>query len=353
MSDSTHPPASVGPGDIAHHRTLDDDAVQPVVFPAIAGGAPAPEGRGRQSALIRGGADEAKPPTWGRAGESAVSGFRFPRFAEPKPRSSRFNKPRFDGNADLNRPGQSSAPAPAPPTGRMDASRRDPYRAPHPEPGRSQAPPSPATPSDTPAVDTRPRDEELRAALEAQAADLTRRELAVAEKEREIDAATADFEERFAGKIEELQDAIEHVVALRQERAIQTREARQLVVELAMQVAEVLVGESIAADPEQVEGLARRALEPFHADAEVDDIVVRTSPRTHEALTIAGATEIDLPAGSVKVIRDETLSGMGVVVESPRLVVEGRVEQRLGEVRRALLEEIGQLPDDEDEGEAR
>ena len=349
MSDSTFPPQTLDPTDVGHHRAREPE-VRRVAFPEVKGGhhpsRPSPEESA--SAILRGVA-ELPTPRWGSATAAEAGPLRFPRFAEPQRRGSRFNRPRFDENVSLTR-------SSAPPSSSADRAveRRDAPRdarsLPNPEPGSLSSPPpsmsAPSSSTDEASSPTRARDEELRAALEARAGELTQREQAIAERERELDEQAASTQAEAEELTHELSQALEAALEAGRAQSARLREARKLVVVLATQVAEVLLGEALEAEPERVEELARRALEPFAASGELEDVVVRASPATYAALTIAGATEIELAGGDVQVIPDESLSGQGVVVESPRLVIEGRVEQRLGEIRRALLEDVGQLPDE-------
>ena len=125
----------------------------------------------------------------------------------------------------------------------------------------------------------------------------------------------------------------EHVTA--RSRALMAVEEQLL--ELAVQLAEVIVEYEITRDP-QIHGvLVRAALAAIEG---TQPSVVRASRAAHAAIVETfGEPTVQVDGTSVSIVLDARLEGLGVVVESHDSRVDGRVAERLRAALRAMQDE--------------
>ncbi len=126
---------------------------------------------------------------------------------------------------------------------------------------------------------------------------------------------------------------VEHATAGR--RALAAVEAQLL--ELAVQLAEVLVEREITREPELLGTLARSALASLEG---IEPTSVRASRASYSAIVDTfGDPHIEFEGVPVRVVLDTKLEGVGVVVEGPDSRVDGRVGERLRSALRAMQDE--------------
>ncbi len=166
-------------------------------------------------------------------------------------------------------------------------------------------------------------DEELQA-LEAERA-------ALAEERTALEAARATLDaqrERLELVIGELGTA--------QSRAL--NEAKQTLIDLAVGVAEVIVGRELERDASAHEHLARVALSTLGDAAGVE---LRGSPEAYDLLVeVLGAPEVVYRGARVPLLKDETIDGLGFLATAGRTRVDGRIAERTAAVHEALLHEL-------------
>jgi type III secretion protein L len=170
-------------------------------------------------------------------------------------------------------------------------------------------------------------------ALLAEAAETASRLGAEAADER----ASTLREAARAGREEGLASAAAALarVALAREQRLQALEEEVGVV--ALEVARLLLGSELAAAPERVLDLARRALRPVRDRREV---VLRLNP-ADVPLVRAGQGELVAHlsrAPGLSLREDAAVARGGVVVETEAGSVDARVEAQLALLERALLE---------------
>lgn len=113
-------------------------------------------------------------------------------------------------------------------------------------------------------------------------------------------------------------------------------EVEDELVGLAVEIARALLGEELSARPDLHRALVRNALTLLGPG---ETPRVRLSREAHDALVDAfGSSRIEVDGQRLDVIADPTLHGPGAVLDSGASRVDGLVETRLAEVRRALLE---------------
>lgn len=106
--------------------------------------------------------------------------------------------------------------------------------------------------------------------------------------------------------------------------------------QLAVDIATVLVEDEIANRPDLHRSLVRSALSSVDPDT---DVRVRASRATYEGLLEAfDSATVDSGRGRVQVELDDTLEGLGVVVQAGGATIDGRVHRRLETLRRALVD---------------
>jgi flagellar assembly protein FliH len=119
---------------------------------------------------------------------------------------------------------------------------------------------------------------------------------------------------------------------------------RHIVVELAMQIAERLIGREVAADPDALASIVERSLELFEA---LEAPIVLLAPADREILDAGGAPELQRLAGECELQfeTDASLDPGDVRVRNGNVQVDGRVSELL----RRLREELAQTLDVEEE----
>lgn len=107
--------------------------------------------------------------------------------------------------------------------------------------------------------------------------------------------------------------------------------------DLAIEVAEALIEKEVEADPKLHSALARAALQSLGDSTQV---TLRTSPEGFEAITSAlGGTDVEVRGVRVQIVADQTIPGLGCVVDGDNVRVDASVSERLRAVRRAFEEE--------------
>jgi Flagellar assembly protein FliH len=125
----------------------------------------------------------------------------------------------------------------------------------------------------------------------------------------------------------------EHLTA----RARALRAVEEQLLDLAVQLAEVLVEHEIARDPQVHAVLARAALAALEGDHAG---VVRASPAALAAIVETfGEARIEVDGAQRDIVLDTRLDGLGVVVEGADARVDGRVAERLRSALRAMQDE--------------
>lgn len=147
----------------------------------------------------------------------------------------------------------------------------------------------------------------------------------------------------IAEQLLETAGAIEERAALREAAAALTR-ARETVLanveaellELAVDIATVLIEDELATRPALHRTLVRAALAAVEPG---DGVKVRASRATYEALLEAfDSATVDHGARRVQVELDDTVEGLGAVVQAGGGRVDGRVHIRIEALRRVLLD---------------
>lgn len=123
-------------------------------------------------------------------------------------------------------------------------------------------------------------------------------------------------------------------LALSERRAF--LEAEESMLRLSVEIARALIDDELSARPELHRSLVRAAIAAIGDDGPVR---VRASRNAYEAiLDHFGTAKLDVEGARVDISLDAALDGLGVVVDRGEARVDGRVEARLEEVRRALVE---------------
>ena len=163
-------------------------------------------------------------------------------------------------------------------------------------------------------------------------------------------------EEAFAaGREEGLREAVARLepgaralqraaAELAAQRVSWLRAQRGLLVELAVSVAERIVGESLAADPERI---GRRLASVLEASEPNEPAVVSLNPQDHAA--IAGLPGVAPNGDTVELVADTSLAPGDVSVSQGATTIDARVSTLLGEARQRLagLESVSELRDAE------
>lgn len=107
--------------------------------------------------------------------------------------------------------------------------------------------------------------------------------------------------------------------------------------DLAVAIAEVLIGRAIEREPALHAALACAALDAIGRSREV---VLHASRASHDAIVEAfGENVVELEGVRVQVRLDPAIDGLGCIVEDGASRVDGRVTERLRAVRRAFEDE--------------
>lgn len=105
---------------------------------------------------------------------------------------------------------------------------------------------------------------------------------------------------------------------------------------LALAIARHLVMRELVADPSILEGLVSRGLEQIKPDGPIN---VRLNPEDYAQLESGFDCLTTLETGPVRWLSDETVGRGGFVMETPRRLVEGRVEDALRRIYERLVYE--------------
>jgi hypothetical protein len=107
--------------------------------------------------------------------------------------------------------------------------------------------------------------------------------------------------------------------------------------DLAIEVASALVERELEAAPELHAALARAALASL---GDCSHVTLRTSHDGYQTICSAfGGEEVDVRGVRVHVIADDTIPGLGCVLDGENVRVDATVSERLRAVRRAFAEE--------------
>jgi flagellar biosynthesis/type III secretory pathway protein FliH len=182
--------------------------------------------------------------------------------------------------------------------------------------------------------------EPLLAAAEARAEGILRGAEVEASRIRAAasdEVAAARVEAAAAGRAEGLARAAAALALAADVREAKLAELDAAVVEVALDIARRVVGRELAASPDTVVELARRAL---RAAAGGGDITLRIAPgdagRLHGA---DDALRAIVQRGALTIAEDPSLASGEVVVESAGGRVDARVDAQLEQFRRALQAE--------------
>lgn len=165
----------------------------------------------------------------------------------------------------------------------------------------------------------------------------------------ELEAERASLEalrEDLENAREEAREMTRRLAEQAAELAITRREAvlalDTRVVELAMVVAETIVGHAARRDAELASRFVREALQQL---TDAPRAVVRAAPSAAAALyDVLGGDRGELEGVHLELKRDATLEGFDCVVETPSQRVDARVRERLDAIARALLAEVASDP---------
>jgi flagellar biosynthesis/type III secretory pathway protein FliH len=103
---------------------------------------------------------------------------------------------------------------------------------------------------------------------------------------------------------------------------------------LALAIAEALVEREVERDPLLHKRLALTALAVVQG---AETATLRCAPESYDAVVGAfGADEIDVGGTRARVLRDETLVGLGVMVDAGATRVDGTLRERLHDAWRAI-----------------
>lgn len=168
----------------------------------------------------------------------------------------------------------------------------------------------------------------------------------------ELDAERAALEalrEEVEGEREEARAMARRFAELAAELAVARHEATKgldgRVVELAMVVAEALVGECVRRDHETALRFVREALSHL---AETPRAIVRAAPGAAAVLfDLLGGERAELDGVQLELKRDAALEGHDCIVETASQRVDGRVRERLDAIGRALFAEVAREPEEE------
>lgn len=136
-------------------------------------------------------------------------------------------------------------------------------------------------------------------------------------------------------------------LALARNEALSEVEGQLL--DLAVRIAEVIVEHEVQSHPELHQRLVGAALDCIAGEREVQ---LHVSEATYAVLNeIHGGAQFERAGVTVRMLKKPGLPGLGCVVESGHVRVDGRVTQRLQAMRRAFEEERRRLAEGDGTGE--
>ncbi|MEM9193874.1 MAG: FliH/SctL family protein [Myxococcota bacterium] len=154
-------------------------------------------------------------------------------------------------------------------------------------------------------------------------ADLTSQAAETEVLRHELDAA----KQAFAQAAAELATA----------RARTILDAEETLVELAVDIAGAVLEQALDVEDHH-RTLARAAISAL---GEAEEVILRTSTEGYEVLRdVYGEDKLAVGSTRVTLRSDPSLTGLGCIAESPDATVDGRIDARLQNVRRALADEV-------------
>jgi flagellar biosynthesis/type III secretory pathway protein FliH len=289
--------------------------------------------------------EEVRVPPWMAAPAAATRAAAFPELDEAPARPVRFGElgprpaPTGEGTAAGGEAPEPPAPDedPAPAEGaRVEAAPPSPPPAENP---RSLVPPPPRSPTRPPPR----RDAVLEAHKKAETERLQ------AEAQAAVDQAREELEAHFAQIVEEerrgFAEALAELPGLRDAALRELAPAlEEPMLELALGIAEILVGEAARRDRALAARLVREALGALAERGVEGDVRLRVSPETKATLD-EGDTRLRYGDAEVTVLEDPSLEGLGAVALAGELRVDGTLGGRFEAIREAVLEEHRREPE--------
>ncbi|MHB9093033.1 MAG: FliH/SctL family protein [Eubacteriales bacterium] len=141
-------------------------------------------------------------------------------------------------------------------------------------------------------------------------------------------------EQEYFNKIEEAQNLVEKAHKERQEVIVGSEDE---IVQLAIAVARKVIGHELAANPDTIVDIVKRAIQKV---TDREELTIRVNPDNLDC-AINSQDEITQSVKGVrklKILSDPTVSLGGCVVESPNGTVDARMERQLSEIEQALME---------------
>lgn len=140
--------------------------------------------------------------------------------------------------------------------------------------------------------------------------------------------------EEYNSKLEEAKSLVEKAYQDRQEIIAGSEDE---IVQLAMAVARKVVGHELAATPDIIVGIVKRAIQKA---TDREELTVRVNPENLDS-AFSAQEEISHSIKGVrklKFLADPAVAPGGCVVESPNGTVDARIERQLSELEQALME---------------
>lgn len=139
----------------------------------------------------------------------------------------------------------------------------------------------------------------------------------------------------------QLRHSVQQFAAAASELAVARREAvagvESELLDLAIRVAEAIVGQEIEDDSDLHIALVREAVAAIEDTTRAELLVGEAAYEV--LLDHFGAQEFDLEGVTVRLSKQSGLSELGCIVDSGNAKIDGRVSQRLQAIRRAFEEE--------------
>lgn len=141
-----------------------------------------------------------------------------------------------------------------------------------------------------------------------------------------LDGAMAEAQQRFAQAAADLASARQEVLS----------EVETQLLDLAIKIAEAIIEREVSQEPELHAQLARAALDCLAGERTAE---LQASPAAYPLLVEAfGQARFEHHGIEVSLVEQPALVGLGCMVETGHVRVDGRVSQRLMAVRRAFAE---------------